>query len=186
MNKSITDYVEAFTAGKEWGFNFFFKKLYRPLLYYAFRFVNDKETAEDFVEDAFIKIWERHSSFSHHQVISAWLYTTVRNGCLNYLQLQRRQNGHKEIIAREQSGLYEESVLAGIITAEVIAEIHTIMKVLPAECRKVFELMYIKGMTARETSEELMLHISTIKNQKSRGLDLIKKRCRIDKFSSYV
>lgn len=174
--KDIQDHVEAFQRGEESGFTYFFNSLYPALLYYAFRILNDKPAAEDVVEESFIKIWERHNSFSHHQVIKSWLYTTVRNACLNKLQQEQRQNAHKELLAKEQEGSYQNSPLNNIIITEVITEVHSTIKVLPTECRKIFEMMYIQGKTVREIAEELQLSISTIKNQKARGLEILRKR----------
>src|SRR6185436_5676399 len=76
----------SFQRGEEKGFTWFFNELYGSLHYYAFRLLNDKPSAEDAVENSFIKIWERRSGFHHPNVIKAWLYTTVHNDCLNKLQ----------------------------------------------------------------------------------------------------
>ena len=172
----VQDYVEAFQRGEEKGFTYFFNALYPALLYYAFRILNDKPTSEDVVEESFIKIWERHSTFTHPKVIKAWLYTTVRNGCLNRLQQQQRSATQVEQIARMKEGEHESYALHEIIRAEVIRELHANIESLPTACRQIFKMLYIQGKTVREIASELELSISTIKNQKARGLGLLRKR----------
>lgn len=172
----ILDYVAAFQRGEERGFTYFFNTLYPALMYYAFRILNDRAAAEDVVEESFIKIWERHSTFTHPQVIKSWLYTTVRNASLNMLKQEQSQSTHKENIAREQQASYQESPLNDMIIAEVISQVHSTIQVLPTECRKIFQMLYIQGKTVREIAEELGLSISTIKNQKARGLEILRKR----------
>lgn len=174
--KDIQDYVEAFQRGEEQGFSYFFNDLYPALLYYAFRFLNDRPSAEDVVEESFIKIWERHESFNHPQVIKSWLYTTVRNACLNKLQQEQRKQVKEDMLARQQEGAHQQSHLNEIILAEVIAEVHATISSLPTGCRKIFEMMYIHGKTVREIAKELNLSISTIKNQKARGLTILRKK----------
>lgn len=174
--KDILDHVAAFQRGEERGFTYFFNTLYPALMYYAFRILNDRAAAEDVVEESFIKIWERHSTFTHPQVIKSWLYTTVRNASLNMLKQEQSQHTHKENIAREQQASYQESPLNDMIIAEVITQVHSTIQVLPTECRKIFQMMYIQGKTVREIAEELGLSISTIKNQKARGLEILRKR----------
>jgi RNA polymerase sigma-70 factor (family 1) len=173
--KDIQDYVAAFQRGEEQGFTYFFNALYPALMYYAYRILNDKAAAEDVVEESFIKIWERHTTFSHHQVIKSWLYTTVRNACINIKQQEQRQNTHKETIARSLQ-VTQESPLNDMIVAEVITQVHATIQVLPTECRRIFQMLYIQGKTVREIAEELGLSISTIKNQKARGLEILRKR----------
>jgi RNA polymerase sigma-70 factor (family 1) len=172
----IEYYVHAFQRGEEKGFNYFFNSLYPALLYYAFRILNDKPAAEDVVGESFIKIWERHSTFSHPKVIKSWLYTTVRNGCLNRLQQQQRSMAQQAQLARQQEGSFESYALHEIIRAEVIRELYENIESLPTACRQIFKMLYIQGKTVREIAEELKLSISTIKNQKARGLALLRKR----------
>jgi RNA polymerase sigma-70 factor (family 1) len=172
----IQDHVLAFQRGEEKGFTYFFNSLYPALLYYAFRILNDKPSAEDVVGESFIKIWERHATFSHPKVIKSWLYTTVRNGCLNRLQQQQRTMIQHEKLARYQEGAHESYALHDIIRAEVIRELHENIESLPTACRQIFKMMYIQGKTVREIADELHLSISTIKNQKARGLTLLRKR----------
>lgn len=171
----IQQYTDAFRRGEEKGFTYFFRQLYPALLYFSFRIVKDRTIAEDIVEESFIKIWERHSQFSHPKVISAWLYTTVRNGSLNRLEKEKREQEHKGKLA-EQPLPQEESTLNAIIRSEVIREVHASIETLPRACRTIFQMMYIRGMTVREIAEELKLSTSTVKNQKARGLSILRKR----------
>ncbi len=170
------EYVIAFQQGREQGFTYFFTSLYPSLVYYAGRILNDRAAAEDIVEESFIKIWERHTSFTHQNVIRSWLYTTVRNACITRLQQEERHHVKREQLAFQYQNSHESSVLHDIIRAEVISEVHTYIESLPAECRKIFKLLYIQGKTVRETAKELQLSVSTIKNQKARGLMLLRNR----------
>lgn len=170
------EYVVAFQQGKEQGFTYFFTSLYPALVYYAGRILNDRAAAEDVVEESFIKIWERHSNFTHPNVIRSWLYTTVRNACITRLQQEERNHVKKEQLVSLYENSHENSVLHDIIRAEVISEVHAYIESLPTECRKIFKLLYIQGKTVRETAKELRLSVSTIKNQKARGLMLLRNR----------
>lgn len=168
--------TESFKRGEEKGFRFFFNSLYASLVFYSWRFSQDRESAEDIAEESFIKIWERHESFSHPNVIKSWLYTTVRNATLNKMAEEKRQNKHKDIIAAEKQYEYQESPLAGIVITETIMEVRKALKVLPTECRKIFEMLYIENMSIRETANKLKIGISTVKNQKYRGLEILRKK----------
>lgn len=44
-----------------------FKRFYKPLRAYAFRFVNDKDLSEDIVQDVFYELWKRRESIVCHE-----------------------------------------------------------------------------------------------------------------------
>src|SRR3954469_8578611 len=94
--ESLQDYVQAFQRGEEKGFTYFFNELYPALLYFAFRIIDDKPAAKDIVEESFIKIWERHTTFTHNKVIKSWLYTTVRNACIDWQRKQQSTLEHEQ------------------------------------------------------------------------------------------
>ena len=47
---------------------------------------------------------------------------------------------------------------------------------LPEKCREVIRLTFIEGFTAKEIAERLSVTVSTVNNQKMRGINLLKDR----------
>lgn len=174
-NDSLDNLVKAFQRGEEKGFTYFFNELYPALLYFAFRIINDKAAAKDIVEDSFIKIWERHSSFTHHKVIKSWMYTTVRNGCIDWQRKAASSLLREEELANMQKHS-ESHAMQEMIRAEVASEIYNAITHLPPRCRQVFKLIYIEGKTLKQTAQEMQLSINTVKNHRTHGLTLLKKR----------
>ena len=174
-NDSLENLVKAFQRGEEKGFTYFFNELYPALLYFAFRIVNDKAAAKDIVEDSFIKIWERRTTFSHHKVIKSWLYTTVRNGCIDWQRKQQSNQQHEEELANMQKNS-EIHAMQEMIRAEVASEIYNAFTHLPPRCRQVFKSIYIEGKSLKQTAQEMQLSINTVKNHRTHGLTLLKKR----------
>lgn len=168
--------TEAFQKGEDKGFTYFYKLLWDVLSYYSFRITNDRAVAEDKVSESFVKIWERHSTFSHPQVIKSWLYTTCRNACLNWLQQEGRHDGHKTGIAAAHENDREFNREEEIVQKETFKQARDYIKWLPKQCKRIFEMMYVEGMSVREIADKLVLSISTVKNQKGRGLEIIRKR----------
>ena len=80
----------------------------------------------------------------------------------------------KEI--RLRSDDEEKDCTENIIRAETLRQVKEAMEQLPAQCKKVFYKLYIEGKTVAETANELHLTVSTIKNQKARGIKLLKLR----------
>ena len=59
-----------------------------PLLRFAYGFVGQRETAEDLVQDAFLKL---HGHWEEVEQPRAWLYRCVRNLALNHIRDHRRE-----------------------------------------------------------------------------------------------
>ena len=66
-------------------FKFIFKKYYNRLLGYAMRFVQDRETAEDIIQEVFMSFWEKRQLLKSIS-LSSLLFCMVRNASLNYLR----------------------------------------------------------------------------------------------------
>lgn len=153
-----------------------FNQYYNSLCFFANRIVNDQPAAEDIVEDLFLRIWEKEPDFNQHKNLKAALYIGVKNACLDYIKKQKnlrsKTNALTYLLRREQ----EDYVLNEITRAEVLREVYAELQKLPAECRKVMQLYYQQGLDHKSISAKLGVTISTVKNQKARGLKILKKK----------
>ena len=167
--------LKGFRSGYENCFTQLFEDLYPALCFYAFSYTKDRVVAEDIAAESFIKVWERRESFFQYNALKSYLYTTVRNAAIDWTRLQQRRGVFEQEMAINQAAT-ENSTLDNLIRAEVFREIDAALKTLPIQCRNVATLLYIKGKTTREIANELNISLSAVKNQKTRGLMLLRKR----------
>ncbi|HTN05987.1 RNA polymerase sigma-70 factor [Agriterribacter sp.] len=153
-----------------------FNQYYNSLCFFANRIINDQPAAEDIVEDLFLRLWEKEPDFNQHKNLKAALYIGVKNACLDYIKKQKnlrsKTNALTYLLQQEQ----EDYVLNEITRAEVLREVYTEMQKLPPECRKVMQLYYRHGLDHKNISAKLGVTVSTVKNQKARGLKILKKK----------
>ena len=143
---------------------------------YAFKITASREAAEEIASAAFIKIWQKHQRFTEEASIKAYLYRIVRNDALKYLGNQKQQqNLGKEVVYLYGAG-HEADHFASLVTAETSRELLEAINALPAECSRVFHLMYVEGKSVKEIAGLLNLSPSTIKTQKARGLAALRKK----------
>lgn len=166
--------IEAFRLGREEAFNEIFHKLYPALCYYGLQVTGDQAAAEDIVSASFLKIWEKRALFVQWNALKSYLYTTVRNGGIDWL----RKEGRWQRTGREYSmtaGQEERFALENMIEAELLREVYAAIDRLPAQCRKVMEMIYIDGKGSQEIAQHLELSVSSVRNQKARGLGILRK-----------
>lgn len=163
------------------GFEWFFKEHYQPLVWYCYKMVKDIDTAEDFAEETFILFhelkviekWLHLNDIELKKVCRRWLYVVSRNSCLNYVAREKRREEKIEEIADVYPD-WENALFSNIIRSEVSRLMKLAIEELPSECKKVFYGLYVQGMSVRQFAELYNLSISTIKNQKGRGLGILR------------
>jgi RNA polymerase sigma-70 factor (ECF subfamily) len=62
----------------------------RPLLSFAYRYVQNSSDAQDLVAEAFVRLYQRRMQLRADTNLSAWLFTTLTNLCHNHHRWKRR------------------------------------------------------------------------------------------------
>ena len=177
MNEQVAgdDIIIEFRKGNAKALNSIFKLYYAALCYFADRIVENKEEAEDIVAESFLKLWKLHENFDSLYGVRAFLYVTTRNSCLNYLKQADRVT-RQQVDVSHISDPDEDRAFAEITRAEVLREVYAAIETLPEQCKKIVRLSFIEGLKNHEIAEQLKISIHTVKNQKVRGIYLLKMK----------
>lgn len=166
-------WMEEFLKGNVHALSFFFDLHYKPLLFFSRQLVQYNDEAEDIVSDCFFKLWQRHQDFETPQKIKAFLYISCRNASLNFLQhLKVKMGAHKHILIDTEHGT--DNVLSLIIRTEVLDLVSKEIDLLPEKMQVIFKMMYFDGKNTNEIAEALHLSVQTVRNQKTKAIDLLK------------
>lgn len=152
-----------------------FRELYTPLTWFAARILNGKDPAEDIVMDAFVKIWYVGSDLNNVASSRSFLYSTVRNACIDAVRRQKRKN-ESELELAYLSATEDRYILEDMIRAELVGQLQNTLNTLPPKCREIFRLFYLEDKSIKEIATELNLSVNTIKTQKRRAMELLKQR----------
>lgn len=165
----------SFQKGEEKGFAFFFNEYYACLSFFAFKILNDEAEAQDVVSDSFVKLWERREAIDKPGSLKSYLYTTVKNACVDLLRSKERKRKNEcEIL--QLSDKWEQTVLHKMIEAEVLRHLVAARAKLPVKTKRVFEMFYIENKSYQQIAEELDISIHTAKNQKIRAIKILRKQ----------
>jgi RNA polymerase sigma-70 factor (ECF subfamily) len=157
-----------------------FDAYYPRLCYFAFKLIDDQAAAEDVAQDAFVKYWGRLGDFANETAAKTYLYTTVKNACLNII---RHDAVKKKYLDRQDKNKSEkEKGLHQLIEAEVMGEIHKAIEELPQGCRQVLKLAYFEKLKNEEIASHLNVSVNTVKTQKARALQLLRLKLDVGAF----
>lgn len=156
-----------------------FKENYHSLVFFAYKIIASQSDAEDIVQDAFVKFWNnRQNVADHFLAVKSYLYTTVRNDCLNVLK-------HRAVIRKQETSLNldeadEQTALQYLLESETLVFLYKAIETLPPVCKKIAEMSHFHGMKNDEIADKLGISVNSVKTQKQRALELLKKRLPSD------
>lgn len=162
------------------GFNRFRElyQTYAPLLiYYAGKYV-DMATAEDLVQDTFLKIWQKRSFlFWEENGLKTYLYRSVRHACLDRLKHQDVEGDYIQAIANRlkiEEIYYNDDPQAFFGEDERLSRIYTQMEKLPGKCREIFVMSYLEERKTAEIARLLGISPRTVEAQLYKALKILR------------
>lgn len=159
-------------------FKLLFGEFYDPLSKYAYTLVSDHDTAEDIVQEVFVRIWEKHQSIIASPQVRAYLYRAVRNTCFNHLGSQKRM----PFASLSNEELEENDISAWSVEEQAdeneIPNYRELLKkgieLLPEKCKEIFLLSRTGHLSNQEIADQLGISIKTVNNQTWKAMKLLK------------
>jgi RNA polymerase sigma-70 factor (ECF subfamily) len=177
MVKRLTDkqLLKGLSNGDPFTYNYVFRKWYSRLCFVALKFVGSKEDAEDIVTNTFTLFYQSGNKFDHVENFEGYLYSSVRNACLEHLRKMKSQSSKQMEYAYLQE-IDEETIENITIKAELINEIISEVKRLPDTYRDVFEMSFLQGLKNEEIARVLNLSPDNVRQRKTRALQMLRMR----------
>lgn len=135
----------------------------KPVYHYALKMVQSSMTAEDIVQNVFMKLFEKMDSIKSFESIRFWLLKTARNEVYSYF---RKTKSRKEEALEENEESLTDSNLGNEIEEKEAQEIvRNEIDLLPAELREIFVLREYSELSYEEIGQMLGLSKEIIKSR---------------------
>ena len=150
-----------------------FSNYYSGLVKYATRLLKDKIVAEDIVQELFIEIWVKRDKLSINTSLKSYLYTSIKNDCLDYLKSKIKRTITEPL---SENLLIDGSDNSNIMDVENIKlYIQKAQEKLPEKCSIIFHLSKNCGLSHKEISDKLNISKRTVEKQVSIALKKIRE-----------
>lgn len=143
--------VQKIQSGDEQAFRILFDEFYQTLCIFASTMIRNDALAADIVQETSVKYWERRADFDNCFKVKSFLYTVVRNSCLNTLRDERR-NVQEDLQEAEKEISFSNS----LIERESYRMFYNAVDSLPAQTRRVI-LLALEGKNNAEIAKELQV-----------------------------
>ncbi|MCP4727244.1 MAG: sigma-70 family RNA polymerase sigma factor [bacterium] len=182
-NNSPTDehLIEKFKEGDIYAYNELVRRYKDQLVNFAYRFLGDKDDAEDIVQETFLRVYRKKDAYKSVAKFSTWIYTITGN--LAKTELRRRKR--RKILSLSNIGYEDkdfdlkdtesgpEEKVDKVISNRIIQDA---IQSLPEKFKEVIIFRDIQELSYEEISSIVKIPLGTVKSRVNRGRLKLKEK----------
>jgi RNA polymerase sigma-70 factor, ECF subfamily len=162
--------------------------VYGPKIYQlAFRYVRNKEDAEEITQDVIFKVYRKIDAFRGDAALSSWIYRITFNASMSRLRSLKHKpastdesqstttSGGEHIVKKEPAD-WSELADEHVFRKELRRRIYRAILALPAIYRAPVMLRDLQGLSTEEASAVLRVKDQTLKSRLHRGRVILRKQ----------
>jgi len=169
--------VSRLKLGDKKAFEEIFRKYREKIYYFAIRYYNSAEDAENVVQDVFIKLWDERENVKEELSLNNYIYTIAKNHLFNIQRKKINEKAYRNYIVEHL--VQTPNLENEMIYADLKESIDKIIDELPAQRKKVFVMGNLDGLSNKEVASALNLSVRTIEVHKSLALQALKKAFKL-------
>lgn len=164
--------IEALRNGDEKAYAYLIDTYHHKLCVYANSLVKNIYSAEDIVQNVFIKVWEQRTRLKSDHALKSFLYKLVYN---EFIDLYRK---NQSLFSLEKS--YYDALNSIVFEDDsesfqrVLNVVNKEIQNLPPKCKEVFILSKKEGLTNIEIAEHLDVSVKTVEAQITKAFSLLR------------
>jgi len=166
-------------------FEILYKKYWEELLIYAKKYITDRETCKEIVQELFITLHLKRDKLSINVSLSSYLFRSLKNKIINHLRNESVYKKHLAVAGRSYvklaAGNDAEQAMA---VSDLEKQIFFCLNKMPAKYREVYILAMQNACTAKKTAEILQRPLPTVERQLRIALRLVQEH--LNKYRVYL
>ena len=142
----------------------------------AYRYLQNKEAAEDVVQDAFIKLWENPALWQpgRNSKFTTWFYRIVVNLCLDLRKKKKPERLDNDAVLADDREPVDEMMMRAQEQTMIEKEIAA----LPERQRTALNLCFDEGLTNQEAAEVMGINLKALQSLIMRAKTTLKERMK--------
>lgn len=171
-NSTLDEKIEKFKKGDKRAFDYIYEHTNKPLYFHILYYLKDKMSAEDVMQDVYLKAVANLSSYQSGTNFTAWLCRIGKNLALNKLEKQKREVSCDFDDPYHHGGSYE---------TELPYIFELAQKILPEDEYEIVMLCQVAGYKRREVAEMFALPIATVTWKNNQALKRLRENLEVKK-----
>jgi len=179
-NNSQNELIELLQKGNKESMENLYQNYSAALYGIILPIIKQEEIAKEILQDTFVKIWEKSSSFDQEKGrLFTWMARIARNTAIDHLRSKSFKNGQRLDTSCAPYDL--ENKTQTQMTLSDSGLLNTINK-LDKKYKDVLFTIYLHGFTQKQTSEQLSISLSTVKTRSKTALKLMSQLLRSEEY----
>lgn len=158
----------------------------KPVYNFILRFIGDKETAEDLLQETFMRVIKGAEAYKRNAKFTTWLYTIARNLCVD--QTRRRKHRKHASLDAPMDQTDDSGTLLDVIPSNEMAsdrksvnkQLHQLMQraieALSEEQREVFLMREFLDLPFKQIADVVGVPENTVKSRMRYALDHLRQQ----------
>src|SRR5947209_17291784 len=159
--------LNAIAGSAVWAMDSLHQRYSRIRYSLAYRMVADHQVAEDLLQDAFLAVWRRATTYSPQTgAARSWLISIMHHRTIDYLRRVRRRSTIQEAPLEElelNENIAHPDAWEAAWQSVKSSHIRAALMQIPTEQRLVIELAYFQGWTHSEIAQGTQIPLGTVK-----------------------
>ena len=168
--------IEGCVAGKRSAQSALYRKYSSVMLAVCLRYAQNRDEAEDILQEAFLKIFQNINSYRKEGSFEGWMKRIMINHALNFYRKNRKLPFLEDINSINEMEIMEkeeQSVSHAPVSAEKLI---ALIQLLPPGYRMVFNMYVFEEYSHKEISEALNISENTSKTQLLKARRMLRKK----------
>ena len=142
----------------------------------AYRYVQNRETAEDLVQDAFLRLWVNPATWrpDRNSKFTTWFYRIVVNLCLDWQKKKRPMLLDEDLPLADE----RESADEAMIRSQEQILLEKAIAALPERQRTALNLCFDEGLSNQEAAEAMGVNLKALQSLIMRAKTTLKERMK--------
>ena len=178
MSIQIKEYyhLEELRKGSKESFTWIFDKYHSQIFHYCWKFLKQKNIAEEATIDVFIILWKKRHIINSNNYIKSFLYKVATDTSINYLKKIASSQRVRETFMENYFSLTQENGESILIEKEKLQGVEDIIDTLPPRRKQIFKMRYMEGKDNHTIATQLKISLNTVKSQLVKAKHELKKQ----------
>jgi len=156
--------VESIKSSNVDAFKVLYYRYYENLYHFLCLRTNSIETAKDFIQEIFTRVWQNRGDLDKNKSIKAYLFRIANNLVIDRF---RKRRSRQDFISQTKKNVTDNSL-------ESITEINLAINKLPEKLRIIFILSRYHGFKYSEIAQTCNISVKTVESRMSQALKILR------------
>jgi RNA polymerase sigma-70 factor (ECF subfamily) len=168
--------VEGCIAGKRSAQSALYRNYAAVMLAICLRYAQNRDEAEDILQEAFLKIFQSIRSYRHEGSFEGWMKRIMINHALNFYRRNRKIPFMEDIGSINETEIMESDDYQAMHAPVSAEKLTALIQMLPPGYRMVFNMYVFEEYSHKEISQELRISENTSKTQLLKARRMLRKK----------